>query len=91
MLGRISNNCATRPVATSTGNSSASSNFECQRLLLNKLTAREIQDGFFCRELGVEVVTRPEVDPTVAEDILNRDGRDDTFDQALLGRTRIET
>ena len=44
-----------------------------------------------CRELGVEVVTRPEVDPTVVEDINNRDGRDDTFDQALLGRTRIET
>ena len=44
-----------------------------------------------CRELGVEVVTRPEVGPTVVEDINNRDGRDDTFDEALLGRTRIET
>ena len=40
-----------------------------------------------CRELGVKVVTRPEVDPTVVEDINNRDGRDDTFDEALLGRT----
>ena len=44
-----------------------------------------------CRELGVEVVTRAEVDPTVAEDINNKDGRDDTFDEALLGRKRIET
>ena len=40
-----------------------------------------------CRELGVKVVTRPEVGPTVVEDVNNRDGRDDTFDQALLGRT----
>ena len=36
--------------------------------------------------LGVDVITSPEVDPSV-EDVNNRDGRDDSMDQALLGRT----
>ena len=40
-----------------------------------------------CRELGVKVVTRPVVGPAAVEDIYNRDGRDDTFDEALLGRS----
>ena len=44
-----------------------------------------------CRELGVKVVTRPKVDTTVVDDKNIKDGRDDTFDEALLGRTRIET
>ena len=34
----------------------------------------------------MDVVTRPEVDPSV-EDVNNRDGRDDSMDQALLGKT----
>ena len=34
----------------------------------------------------MDVATRPEVDPSV-EDVNNRDGRDDSMDQALLGRT----
>ena len=42
-----------------------------------------------CRELGVAVVTRPRVDPSIGEDVINnRDGRDDSMDQALLGRSR---
>ena len=39
-----------------------------------------------CRELGVTVVTRPKAEPPVEHDIDIIDGRDDSMDQALLGK-----
>ena len=39
-----------------------------------------------CRELGVTVVTRPEAESPVKDNFDIIDGRDDSMDQALLGK-----
>lgn len=52
------------------------------RMIRDKAAGEEL-----CKALGVPVVTRPQVDPSCDEDVNNIDGRDDSMDQALLGRT----